>query len=51
MSRKRIAYAAIAIVAIIGWNAFLIQRDARMFEANRVRACEQLNVWHPDCKR
>ena len=33
MSRKRIAYAAIAIVAIIGWNAFLIQRDARMFEA------------------
>ena len=32
MSRKHIVYAAIAIVAIIGWNAFLIQRDARMFE-------------------
>lgn len=33
MSRKHIAYFAIATIAVIGWNAFLTQRDARMFEA------------------
>jgi hypothetical protein len=33
MSRKHIACAVIAVIAIVGWNAFLIQRDARMFEA------------------
>ena len=33
MSRKHLAYTMIAVIAIVGWNAFLIQRDARMFEA------------------
>jgi hypothetical protein len=51
MSAKYIACMVIGFAAILGWNIFLIQRDSAMFEANRVRVCEQLNVWHPDCKR
>jgi len=48
---KYIAWGVLGFFAIIGWNIFLIQRDSAMFEASRVRACEQLNMWHPDCKR
>ena len=33
MSTKYIAAGLIGVAAIIGWNVFLIQRDAKMFEA------------------
>ena len=41
------------IIAMFGWNAFLIVRDNKMFEAyesKKQQYCEQLKVWHPDCK-
>ena len=33
MNRKYIAAGLIGIAAIVGWNIFLIQRDAKLFEA------------------
>jgi hypothetical protein len=33
MSSKYIAAGLIGIAAIVGWNIFLIQRDAKLFEA------------------
>lgn len=33
MNRKYVATALIASAVILGWNAFLIQRDAAMFKA------------------
>jgi hypothetical protein len=33
MNRKYVATALIGCAVILGWNAFLIQRDAKLFEA------------------
>lgn len=33
MNRKYLTATLTAVVAIIGWNLFLIQRDAKLFEA------------------
>jgi hypothetical protein len=33
MNRKYVAAALIASAVILGWNAFLIQRDAKLFDA------------------
>ena len=41
-------YIFLAFIAILGYNAFLIKRDASMFEAYD-RACAQLPTGHPDC--
>ena len=44
------------LVAFFGYNAFLIQRDNKLFDAYyghqtpKEHYCEQLKVWHPDCK-
>jgi hypothetical protein len=40
---------------IIGWNVFLAQRDQKLYDAYdqltlKEQHCEQLKVWHPDCK-
>jgi hypothetical protein len=38
---------------MFGWNAFLIVRDNKLFDAydaKQKQYCEQLKVWHPDCK-
>jgi len=49
-------YIFLAVIAILGWNAFLIQRDRKMFDAYdkattpHQEYCKQLKVWHPDCK-
>jgi hypothetical protein len=46
----------LAFAAFFGYNAWLIQRDNKMFDAyygkTRLQQyCEQLgNDWHPDCK-
>ena len=33
MNRKYLIATLTAVVAIVGWNLFLIQRDAKLFEA------------------
>lgn len=43
MNRKYIAAGLFAFAFIIGWNAFLIQRDERMYDAYyREKAIENL---------
>ena len=43
MSRKYIAVVVLGVLAMIGWNIFLIQRDERMFDAYyRQQAIENL---------
>ena len=41
-------YIFLAFIAILGYNAFLIKRDANLFEAYD-RACATLPTGHPDC--
>lgn len=54
--KLKFAYAFLALGAILWYNLFLIQRDQKMFNAyygNQTphqNYCEQLKVWHPDCK-
>jgi len=41
--------------AMLGWQAFLITRDNKMFksyyrETPKEQYCAELKVWHPDCK-
>lgn len=55
MSPKYIAAFVLAVFAMFGWNAFLVIRDNKMFDAYYKQTakdayCEQLKVWHPDCK-
>lgn len=40
------SYIYLAFIAILGWNAFLIQRDQQLFKA--YDACTQF-THHPDC--
>jgi len=48
MQLKYLATIIAGLFVIIGWNAFLIQRDTKML--NHHKYCEQLKTWHPDCK-
>jgi hypothetical protein len=43
MKSKYIAYIFLALITIFGWNAFLIQRDVKLFEKYGVNA-EMVNV-------
>lgn len=39
--------------AMLGWNAFLIVRDNKMFEGYKNRqqqVCEQIKEFSPDCQ-
>ena len=52
LSPKYIAAFVFAFGVIVGWNVFLIQRDAKMFDGYhnpKEKACAQIKVWHPDC--
>jgi hypothetical protein len=33
MKRRYVAYALLGFLALVGYNAFLIQRDSKLFEA------------------
>jgi hypothetical protein len=56
---KYIGYSILAIGVMIGYNAWLIQRDDKMFDAyyhhkakqEYLRACTMLPKPHPDCKQ
>jgi len=55
MKSTTIVYIFLAFVAILGYNAFLIQRDQQMFDAYyltetvKEKYCKQQAQWHPDC--
>ena len=65
MKSKQITLIFLAFIAILGWNAFLIKRDQKMFDAYDKQAgierlknppsnslktwCERQAGWHPDC--
>ena len=54
MKPKYIVAGLIGFAAIIGWNIFCIQRDAKLFVAYnqptpKERFCQQQSGWHPDC--
>ena len=52
MNSKSITYIFLAFISVLGWNAFLIQRDQKMFAVydKQVKEfCKQQADWHPDC--
>lgn len=65
MKSKEITYIFLAVIAILGWNSFLIQRDKKLFDAYEQKAaierlknptysansnfCKNQTGWHPDC--
>lgn len=55
LSPKYIATFILLAFAMLGWNAFLIVRDDKLFKAYyhqtaKQQYCEQLKSFHPDCK-
>ena len=45
MNSKTISYILLGVIAVLGWNAFLIQRDNRMFEQyDKTTISESINV-------
>jgi hypothetical protein len=45
MKSKYIAYIFLAIITIFGWNAFLIQRDSKLFEKyEEIKTSKTLDV-------
>ena len=49
------SYIFFAVIGILMYNVFLIQRDQKMFDGyDKMNAkehyCSQLKVTHPDCK-
>lgn len=42
-------YISTAFLSILVWNAFLIQRDQKLFQAYD-SDCAELSSAHPDCK-
>lgn len=49
------SYIFLAFIAILGWNAFLIQRDQKLYDTYygkqtpKEHYCQQQAHWHPDC--
>ena len=55
MNSKLIFSIIFGVGVIIGWNAFLIQRDQELYDAYyrketpKEHYCKQQAHWHPDC--
>ena len=54
MKSTQFTYIYLGVIAILGWNVFLIQRDQKLFEAYNQPTpkevyCSQLPQPHPDC--
>ena len=52
MKSNQITFVFLGIIGILGWNAWAIQRDDKMFDAYKNRhqqICEQMKSFHPDC--
>ena len=55
MSKKTTVCFLLGLGVVIGYNVFLAQRDAKLFEAYNQPTpkelyCQQQAGWHPDCK-
>jgi hypothetical protein len=55
MNSKLIFSIIFGVGVIVGWNAFLIQRDQELYDAYygketpKEHYCKQQAHWHPDC--
>ena len=55
LSPKYILVGVVFFIAFFGYNAFLIQRDNKLFDAYygnltpKEQFCKQQAGWHPDC--
>ena len=54
MSTRLCIYISLGITAIFGWNAWAIQRDAKLlkvynYEKGKIEFCSSQAGWHPDC--
>lgn len=50
---RYVATFTLLVIAMFGWNAFLIVRDNKMFEGYKQRqaqVCAQMKSFHPDCQ-
>ncbi len=50
---RYVAAFTLLVIAMFGWNAFLIVRDNKMFEGYKQRqaqVCAQMKSFHPDCQ-
>lgn len=56
LSPKYILIGTVFLISFFGYNAFLIQRDNKLFDAYygkqtlKEHYCRQQANWHPDCK-
>jgi len=54
MKYKYVICAVLGLTFIVGYNAWLIQRDQQLFDPvnqlnQKERFCMQQAKWHPDC--
>lgn len=52
---RYIAAFTLLVFGMFGWNAFLIVRDNKMFDAyeqkqRQAQICAQMKTFHPDCQ-
>lgn len=52
---RYVAAFTLLFFGMLGWNAFLIVRDNKMFDAyyqqqRQAQVCAQLKSFHPDCQ-
>ena len=62
--RKYLIATVLGVVAIVGWNVFLVQRDDKLYKAyyhekakaerlasmnQHQKFCASQSGWHPDC--
>jgi len=55
LSPRYIVFFIALLGLMLGWNAFIIQRDQKLFklyyhESAKEQYCASLKTWHPDCK-
>jgi len=55
LSARYVAAFTLLIFGMFGWNAFLIVRDNKMFDAydhqqRRAQICAHMKSFHPDCQ-
>ena len=54
LKSTQFTYIFLGVIGILGWNAWAIQRDAKLLKAYdyqraKVEFCSSRSGWHPDC--